>query len=155
MIPWSEIINFLEKRRGLLDAVVFSGGEPTLQRTLSTAIEQVKAMGYKIGLHTGGPYPARLRRLLPTLDWVGLDIKATQENYAKITGVEDSGSRAWESARILLESDIPHEIRTTVHPLLISPGEQAAIKERLARLGASRYRAQECVTERCLDPTLR
>jgi pyruvate formate lyase activating enzyme len=123
-IPWSEVIEFLQKRRGLLDAVVFSGGEPTLQRALPSAISQVKAIGYKIGLHTGGPYPERLKEILPYLDWVGLDIKAMEENYAEVTGVKDSGKKAWESAKILIESGVAHEIRTTVHPALTSSTEQ-------------------------------
>jgi pyruvate formate lyase activating enzyme len=154
LIPWHEIIQFLQQRRGLLDAVVFSGGEPTLQRSLPVAIAQVKAMGYQAGLHTAGPYPERLRRLLPSLDWVGLDIKALPETYAAVTGVQGSGSKAWESARILIDSGIPHEIRTTVHPALTSIREQQAIAERLQSLGMHHHCLQPCVTERCLDADL-
>lgn len=154
LLPWSEVIQFLQQRRGLLDAVVFSGGEPTLQRSLSSAIKQVKTMGYKIGLHTAGPYPERLKEILPQLDWVGLDIKAMEENYAEVTGVEDSGKRAWESAKILIESGVPHEMRTTVHPALTSTSEQEAISVRLQRLGSNRHRLQSCVLEHCLDPGL-
>lgn len=154
-LPWQEIIEFLQRRRGLLDAVVFSGGEPTLQRALPSAISQIKKMGYKIGLHTGGPYPERLQRILPALDWVGLDIKALEENYPEITGVKDSGKKAWESARILIESGVAHEIRTTIHPRLTSISEQEAITQRLCELGPTRHRLQDCVTEHCLDPQLR
>ena len=154
MIPWSEFIEFLQQRRGLLDAVVFSGGEPTLQRALPSAIQQVKTMGYKTGLHTAGPYPERLKDILPYLDWVGLDIKAMEENYAEVTGVKDSGKKAWESAKILIESGVAHEIRTTVHPVLTSSTEQQAITDRLRQLGTDRHRLQDCILEHCLDPDL-
>lgn len=155
MIPWEEVIEFLQQRRSLLDAVVFSGGEPTLQKALPSAINEVKAMGYQIGLHTGGPYPERLKELLPSLDWVGLDIKAMEENYAELTGVRDSGEKAWESAKILIESGVPHEIRTTVHPMLTSSSEQQAITQRLNGFGPTQHRLQACVTQHCLDPSLR
>ncbi|MDD5304810.1 MAG: anaerobic ribonucleoside-triphosphate reductase activating protein, partial [Elusimicrobia bacterium] len=71
---WESALAFLRGRVGLLDAVVFSGGEPTLQDGLEDAMREVKAMGFKIGLHTGGAYPERLVALLPLIDWVGLDI---------------------------------------------------------------------------------
>jgi pyruvate formate lyase activating enzyme len=153
-IPWTEILGFLEQRRGLLDAVVFSGGEPTLQRALPDAIAQVKAQGYKVGLHTGGPYPERLQRILSLLDWVGLDIKALEENYAKVTGVKGSGAKAWTSARLLIDSGVAHDIRTTVHPTLTSRIEQERIRTRLHNLGTDRHRLQDCVVEHCLDPSL-
>jgi len=155
LIPWDEIMRFLRQRRGLLDAVVFSGGEPTLQRALPSAISQIKALGYKIGLHTGGPYPKRLKKLLPYLDWVGLDIKAMEENYAKVTGVKNSGKKAWESAKLLIGSGLSHEIRTTVHPLLIPTSEQTAITQRLNRFGPTHHLLQACITEHCHDPLLR
>ncbi len=154
-ISWQQIIEFLRQRRGLLDAVVFSGGEPTLQKALPAAISEIKSLDYKIGLHTAGPYPERLKEILPYLDWVGLDIKAMEENYAKVTEVKGSGQKAWESARILIESGIPHEIRTTIHPGLTSTSEQAAITQRLNSFGPTRHRLQPCVTEHCLDPLLR
>ena len=56
-IAWRDILYFLRQRQGLLDAVVFSGGEPTQQRGLADAIDEVRALGFKIGLHTAGIYP--------------------------------------------------------------------------------------------------
>ena len=94
-ISWQHIIEFLRQRRGLLDAVVFSGGEPTLQKALPAAISEIKSLDYKIGLHTAGPYPERLKEILPYLDWVGLDIKAMEENYAKVTGVKVKNLKRW------------------------------------------------------------
>ena len=73
---WGEVLAFLRQRAGLLDAVVFSGGEPTLDPALPQAIAEVRALGFKVGLHSAGIYPQRLQAVLPLVDWVGLDIKA-------------------------------------------------------------------------------
>ena len=85
-LDWDAVQDFLGRRRGLLDGVVFSGGEPTSQARLPDAIARVKAIGFQVGLHTGGMYPARLQRLLPLLDWVGLDIKGPAAHHDAITG---------------------------------------------------------------------
>lgn len=90
-MEWQEVTELLERRHGLLDGLVFSGGEPTRQAALLDAARTVKNMGFKIGLHTGGSYPQRLAQLIPYLDWVGFDIKAAYPHYGAIvgTGVED------------------------------------------------------------------
>jgi len=69
--PWAEVLAWLETRQGLLDAVVFSGGEPLLQHGLPQALETVRSLGFKAGLHTSGLDPAALARVLPRVDWVG------------------------------------------------------------------------------------
>jgi len=73
---WQVVCELLDKRRGFLEAVVFSGGEPTLHPGLETALQMVRGMGFQTGLHTAGIFPERLTQLLPWLDWVGLDVKA-------------------------------------------------------------------------------
>ena len=67
------MLAWLQNRRGLLDGVVFSGGEPTLQPGLEAAAGQVRELGFRVGLHTAGSAPAALREVLPLLDWVGFD----------------------------------------------------------------------------------
>jgi pyruvate formate lyase activating enzyme len=143
-IPWSDVRAFLAKRRGLLDAVVFSGGEPTLQSALSMAMAEVKTTGYKVGLHTAGPFPERLRRLLPYLDWVGLDIKAMPMEYPSITGVEDSGHLAWESLRLLLESGIPLQVRTTLVSGQAASDRIGRLKDKLVTMGVRHHAVQDC-----------
>lgn len=138
-VEWSTVFDFLKSRAGLLDAVVFSGGEPTLQPSLPAAIEEVKRMGFRIGLHTAGVAPNRLAPLLPWLDWVGFDIKAPFDDYARITGAARSGEQALASLRLLLASGIDFEARTTVHPGLLSAEDLAAIKRNLLALGVRRY----------------
>jgi pyruvate formate lyase activating enzyme len=111
-IPWEHILAFLRKRRGLLDAVVFSGGEPTLQRSLKSAVAQVKSMGYLVGLHTAGIVPRRLAEVLPLLDWVGMDVKAPWEEHARVTGVRGSARRARESMALIRASGVACEFHT-------------------------------------------
>ncbi len=122
--PWSDVLAFLARRRGLLDGVVFSGGEPTMQRGLALAITDVQELGFPVGLHTGGAYPALLGDILPRVDWIGLDIKAELTNYPATTGRPGSGARAWASLGLVLEhardpqrsTPLGYEVRTTVYP---------------------------------------
>lgn len=132
-VPWQEVLGFLQRRRGLLDGVVFSGGEPTIDRALPEAIRQVRELGFEVALHTGGPWPQRLAAVLPLVDWVGLDIKHLPEKYADVTGNPLSGSAAWRSLDLLLASGVAHEVRTTVDPTVHS---RADVLELVARLRA-------------------
>ncbi len=151
---WEKVKIFLQNRKGLLDAVVFSGGEPTLQKGLVNAIREVKAMGFKVGIHTGGSYPARFREILPDLDWVGFDVKSLFHAYEKITGVPRSGERARESLFALLQSGVAYEVRTTVHPHLHTGQELLVLGKELAGLGVKRYVLQEFRETGCSDRTL-
>ncbi|BBM03482.1 anaerobic ribonucleoside-triphosphate reductase activating protein [Microbulbifer sp. GL-2] len=152
---WEQILGFLASRQGLLDAVVFSGGEPTAQNALETAVIQVRALGFKVGLHTAGVYPRKLDRLIPSLDWVGLDIKALPENYAAITGVEGSGKAPWQCAELLARSDTPLQVRLTRHPVLTSDTELEQIRHKLQELGIPHLEVQRCNSEKALDQTLK
>lgn len=153
VIAWSQIREFLERRRGLLDAVVFSGGEPTLQSALSAAMTEVRGIGFKVGLHTAGSAPRRLARLLPLLDWVALDIKALPEDYPAITGVPRSGAAAWESLSLIQASGVSLEVRTTAMPDW-TERDLATLAATLAQKGVRRYAVQACETRNALDPLL-
>jgi pyruvate formate lyase activating enzyme len=121
-ISWEEIIRFLERRRGLLDAVVFSGGEPTMQTGLVAAISTVKELGFLVGLHTAGAFPEIVEQALPLTDWVGMDIKAPFEEYEEITGAPGSGILASTSADLVRSSSVRHQFRTTLDPWLTQGG---------------------------------
>jgi pyruvate formate lyase activating enzyme len=151
---WDEVLAFLRSRRGLLDAVVFSGGEPTAQPGLAAAIREVRALGFAIGLHTGGAYPRRLAAVLPLVDWVGFDVKAPAGRYAGVTGVEGSGAPARESLELLRASGVACEVRTTVHPAL-TPA--AALLELAGELESRDIRAwvlQPFRPSGCADPAV-
>lgn len=144
LMPWDQVLTFLERRQGLLDAVVFSGGEPTHQRALPAALAEVRALGFRIGLHTAGIYPRRLAALFPLLDWVGLDIKALPEDYPALTGIPGSGERAWESLRLLLAAGVPLEVRATLAPDWRLARSLETLMRRLAGQGVRRFALQTC-----------
>lgn len=146
---WPDLLHWLGSRRGLLDAVVFSGGEPTADAALPQAIDQVRALGFRVGLHTAGMLPRRLRALLPRLDWVGLDIKAPLTDgalHAHISGTrggaKGGAAAVRESLAALCASGIAFECRTTAHPALLDGPALEAIARELVAFGVTRYAVQ-------------
>lgn len=125
-----------------MDAVVFSGGEPTQQKNLAAAIRDIRDMGYKIGLHTAGVYPEGLKKVLPLIDWVGMDIKAPFSKYPTVTRVENSGKKAKRSAEIIIQAGVSYEFRTTVDPRLLSSEDLALLVSEIVKLGARNYVVQ-------------
>ena len=154
-IDWHTVESFLTKRQGLLDAVVFSGGEPTMQPALHKAIKAVKALGYSVGLHSSGAYPAELAAILPLIDWLGLDVKALPEHYQAITQQAHSGDNAWQSVNEVIKSGVAHQMRITYHPLLMTQEEKHTIITRLTQMGAHEVVVQPVNTAHTLDPQLR
>jgi pyruvate formate lyase activating enzyme len=153
-VPWHEIVRFLKRRVGLIDAVVFSGGEPTTDPALPDAIREVKALGFKTGLHSGGAYPRRLQDVLPLLDWVGLDVKAPFDDYQHITQVRRSGELALLSLATLQASGVDYECRTTLHPELMPESEILRLARALANRGVKRYVLQVFRSQGCGDAQL-
>jgi len=153
-MAWEDVLAFLRRREGLLDGVVFSGGEPLAQRALRAAMREVRGMGFRVGLHTSGAYPQRLRQVLPLIDWVGLDVKAPFEAYSSITGIPGSGADALASAKLIIDSGVAYEVRTTVHPRQLTPRAIETMVEQLTRLGARHYALQEFRAQGCRDGDL-
>ncbi|EJL07138.1 anaerobic ribonucleoside-triphosphate reductase activating protein [Pseudomonas chlororaphis subsp. aureofaciens 30-84] len=153
-LDWCRVLSFLQRRQDLLDAVVFSGGEPTLQDGLPAAMEEVRAMGFRIGLHSAGIKPAAFARAVAGADWVGFDVKALAEDGPMITGVPGSGKANWRSLELLLASGVDYECRTTVHWHLLQPARLLLLGQRLQALGVKRFAVQMVRTARMLDPQL-
>lgn len=118
LLPEAEVSAFLERRAGLIDGVVFSGGEPTLQKDLAWQLNRAKKLGYATKLDTNGSRPDVLASLLAAglLDYVAMDYKAPFEKYPSLCLAPPRGVR--ESIELLLASNIPFELRTTVVPQL-------------------------------------
>ncbi len=116
-LPEAEIWAFLEKRRGLLDGVVISGGEPTLQADLPEVLRRIKAMGYQTKLDTNGQRPGLVAALVgeKLVDYVALDIKATAEDYAQVCGL-NGFQQAAKTAKALQWAGAAYELRTTLYP---------------------------------------
>ena len=141
---WADVERLLHARRGLLDGVVFSGGEPTLQAALPDALARVRAMGFATGLHTAGMYSERLAAVLPLLDWVGLDVKAPLHRYDAVTRTPGSGVKVWESLRHVLASGVAYECRTTWHAGLYGEDDLHALADTLRGHRAHHWALQEC-----------
>lgn len=137
-----DLFAFLQSRRGLLDGVVFSGGEPLAQEATIDAARAARALGFEIGLHTCGAYPERLRRIMPYVDWVGLDIKAPWADYDRVTHGHNSGEGARTSLEMILSSGVAMEARTTWHPHVLSADDISAIGRDLAEHGVRTWAIQ-------------
>ena len=101
ILPWLDVEELLVRRRGLLDGVVFTGGEALRQAAIVPAMERVREFGLGVGLHTAGAYPHRLAEVLDLVDWVGLDIKAEPGDYREAAGFA-AGMKAWDSLKLVL-----------------------------------------------------
>lgn len=116
-IDEAEIFDFLKKRRGLLDGVAITGGEPLLHPDIADFIRKVRSLGYAIKLDTNGSFPERLEALVSEglVDYVAMDIKNSPELYAKTVGVEDFDLAPVERSKdFLIAGTVDHEFRTTV-----------------------------------------
>lgn len=136
-ITFPEAISFLKTRQGLLDAVVFSGGECLIHKKIAAQIKDVKALGYLIKIDTNGSQPGVLKQLIEEnlIDYVALDFKAIQSKFQQITQSE-LFAEFEQSLDILLQSNIRFEVRTTYHSELISTEE---INAMVGYLDAKKY----------------
>ncbi len=112
-----EVLSFLQSRKGILDGVCITGGEPTLQKDLPAFIEKIKDLGYSVKLDTNGTNPGMLRSLAEKklIDYVAMDIKSSPEGYALASGLDRPDlAPIRESVAFLLQNTIPYEFRTTI-----------------------------------------
>lgn len=111
-----EIFSFLKKRQGLLDGVAITGGEPLLQKDIVSFIEKVRELGYEVKLDTNGSYPEKLSEIIckGLVSYIAMDIKNSGEKYPLTSGSDISYETIKESIRLIKDSGIPHEFRTTV-----------------------------------------
>lgn len=149
-IPTEEIFEFLEKRRGLLDGVAISGGEPTQQSDLPDFIRRCRSMGFRIKLDTNGTNPTMLKQLIDDhlIDFVAMDIKGPLDKYSQIAARPvDTDAIV---ASIALAKRVDHEFRTTIVSGQLTPSDFEEIGQ-LVR-GAKRYALQYFVPSATLSP---
>jgi pyruvate formate lyase activating enzyme len=146
-----EILLFLEKRQGLIEGVAITGGEPTLHNDLISFCRKVKALCYPVKLDTNGSRPEMLRRLLSEnlVDFIAMDIKTDPENYTPLLSGLSVAEALVKSIRLILESGLDHEFRSTCVAPFIS-------EERILRIlplirGAQRYALQHFSQATLLD----
>lgn len=117
VIPETVIFDYLKKRRGVLDGVCITGGEPLLNRNSEELIHRIKSEGLAVKLDTNGSFPDRLEHIVKNglVDYVAMDIKNSRKNYGKAVGIENYDTSLVEkSVSLLLEKTVPFEFRTTV-----------------------------------------
>lgn len=115
------VYDFLKKRKGFLDAVVISGGEPTLQKDLISLCEKIKTMGYPVKVDTNGSRPRVIRGLIERklVDYIAMDIKTDPLRYSPLIKKDCDPQNILSSIRIIMESGLPYEFKTTcVKPLV-------------------------------------
>ena len=115
--PVEDFFAFLEKRRGILDGVCVTGGEPLIHSDAGEFIAKIKALGYKVKLDTNGSFPEKLEEILKSgnVDYVAMDIKNSPEKYAETVGIPGFDvSKIQRSIEIIRSSGVEYEFRTTV-----------------------------------------
>lgn len=150
-----EFFAFLEERKGKLEGVCITGGEPTLQIDLEDFIRKVRQMGYLVKLDTNGARPDVLKKLfqLKLLDFVAMDIKNQPERYQETVGVGVDVERIKLSVELIRNSRVSYEFRTTVVPGVHREKDFLVIAEWLS--GADAYYLQEYREEVILDKKLK
>ncbi|MDO9528821.1 MAG: anaerobic ribonucleoside-triphosphate reductase activating protein [Syntrophales bacterium] len=150
-IPEEELFSFLEKRRGKLDAVNITGGEPTIQPDLVEFVERVKGMSYLVKIDTNGSRPEVLKKLIDRglLDYIAMDVKAPLMRYREITGSDIKPAIIKQSIKMIMDSGIEYEFRTTVVKSLLDKNDLRKIAGTIkdARL----YVLQKFVPSKSLD----
>lgn len=116
LIDENEILNYLSKRKNVLDGVVITGGEPTMQNDLVSFLNKVKELGLKVKLDTNGVKPEVLKKIieLNLVDYIAMDIKSSNNNYSVVSGVSVDLDKISESVKLIKESELDFEFRTTV-----------------------------------------
>ena len=153
-IPNEEVLNFLKKRLEKLDGVVITGGEPTLQPDLVEFIKKIKKLGFSVKLDTNGSSPTVLNNLITKqlIDYIAMDIKNSSERYQETCGYPFSGN-IQESIKLIMDSGIDYEFRTTVLPAFHNKG---SVEELIKSIkGAKRYVIQNFRNGNVYNPDLK
>lgn len=151
-IPQDDVWKFLEERRGLLDGVVITGGEPTLHDDLPEFIGRVKQLGFAVKLDTNGTRPAMLQKLIKSklLDYIAMDIKAPLEMYTYTVGRPVLPETLRTSIEIIKSSPVSYEFRTTIIKSLLSFEDMEQIGKEIR--GAKTYYLQKFNGGKILNP---
>ncbi|MDD5072112.1 MAG: anaerobic ribonucleoside-triphosphate reductase activating protein [Patescibacteria group bacterium] len=131
LIKEDDLFVFLDKRKNKLEAIVITGGEPTLHKDLPEFIEKIKKMGYLVKLDTNGTNPEMLNELIRggLINYIAMDIKAPRDKYKKVVGVPVDFKKIEKSVKIIKEGGLPHEFRTTAVPGLLNREDIVKIGE--------------------------
>ena len=145
VIPFDEVYSYLEKRKGVLDAVVITGGEPTLEKDLKDIMKKIKSLGYLIKLDSNGTNPEKLKELVNEhlVDYIAMDIKNSFTSYEKTSGVPLKLEKIKSSIEFIMSCGIDYEFRTTIIKEYHTVEDMKEIGEMIK--GAKKYRLQKFV----------
>jgi pyruvate formate lyase activating enzyme len=145
-------LSYLDGRKGWLEAVCFTGGEPLLHEDVEDLIRVVRERGLLVKLDTNGSFPDRLEALLALglIDWVAMDVKAPLERYREVTRSTIDLEKIVRSADLLRASSVRHTFRTTVVPGFVGKEDVVKVGEWLS--GAGSYLIQQFVPQTTIDP---
>jgi pyruvate formate lyase activating enzyme len=151
LLSEGEILDFLAKRRGKLEAVTITGGEPALQPDLNSFISRLKEMEYLVKVDTNGSIPIVLEEWIESrlVDYIAMDIKGPLEKYGEITRSGIDPDKILQSIGILMASGVDYEFRTTVVQSLLTGDDILKIARLIA--GAKRYALQRFLASKTLD----
>ena len=152
LIEENYILSFLEERRGKIDGVVLTGGEPTLQPDLVDFLREIKNLGFLVKLDTNGSCPEVIEELLERklLDYIAMDIKGSLENYSEITNVKVDIEKIKKSIDIIMHSGVSYEFRTTIVKSQLKRDDILKIGESIR--SAELYVLQSFRPTKTLDP---
>ena len=150
-IKENEVLDFLNTRKGKLDAMVVTGGEPTIHDDLESFIKKIKKMGFAVKLDTNGSQPQVIKTLLDEklLDFIAMDIKAPLEKYKSVVKVPVNADSIKESIQLILKSKITYEFRTTIVESQLEEKDILQIEKLIS--GAKSYALQKFVPAKTLD----
>ena len=157
-LPWEgveeEFFQHLEKRKGKLDGVCITGGEPTIQPDIIEFIKKIKDMGYLVKLDTNGTQPDVLKKLydLKLLDFVATDIKNAPDRYDDTVGLKANIENVKKSVAMIMNSGLPYEFRTTVVPGIHTEKDFDAVADWID--GADAYYLQEYRSGKTIDKNM-
>lgn len=143
-MPKEDVLSFLRKRKGSLEGVVITGGEPTMHLGLMDFMAEIKSLGYKIKLDTNGTKPEVLQEAIERqlVDFVAMDLKAPLEKYSLITGVEFDPKIIQRSMDMIVASGLPYEFRTTYDKEVLTEEDIQALSNSVQ---GKNYRVQDCL----------
>ncbi|MFA6584273.1 MAG: anaerobic ribonucleoside-triphosphate reductase activating protein [Elusimicrobiaceae bacterium] len=130
-LPEETLFSFLLRRRGQLDGVVITGGEPSVQVGLPAFIARIKELGYKVKLDTNGSNPALLKRLFDenALDFIAMDLKAQFLKYPLLTGTKANMDAIGQSVELIKNSGVKHEFRITFDTRHLTQDDLASVRQ--------------------------
>jgi len=142
-ISEEELFSFLKKRKGMLEGLVISGGEPLMHKDIAEFIEKVKKMKYLVKIDTNGSYPEKLEELIEKklVDYISMDVKAPETKYDKLSGVKSNIKNIKKSISIIKNSKTEYEFKTTFVPDLLNKKDIIEIGKWLE--GSKKYYLQQ------------